>query len=140
MAVLLSDVVETARDWLIGDFRPTLNTLAADPGSNGTSVVLAQADGQIQRGAVLSVDLELMYVTAWDPVALTATVIRGYRGTTGTAHSSGSVVEVNARFPGARIAREALRELVQLPPGLFVPNSAVYSVNAGDRIIALTSG
>lgn len=58
----------------------------------------------IQPGAVLGVDTEQVYVSPeTDATNKTATVIRGYAGTTAATHANGAQVVVNPKFPRSAI-------------------------------------
>lgn len=96
MAVTCGNLIDRTIDLLQGSRREALNTLNTTMNSSVTSVVLDLDPTAVQIGTVLSIDLELMYVTGIS--SQTATVIRGYRGSTAAAHTAGAVITVNPRY------------------------------------------
>ena len=68
-----------------------------------TSVVMSDTLRGIQEGAAIGIETELMYVRSVDEPSKTATVIRGYAGSTAATHTSGVQVVVNPKFPRASI-------------------------------------
>lgn len=98
------------------------NKLASGVNATATSVVLTYDMGGIRNGAIIEIDAEQMYV--WDIVesTKTATVERGFNGTTAAIHASGSVAIVNPRFPRNQILESINDEMSDLSSpmhGLF---------------------
>ena len=84
--------------------REQVNLLATTlSDTTGTSVVMSDALGGIQAGASFDIDTERFYVRSVDDATKTATVIRGYGGSTAATHTSGAQVVVNPKFPRASI-------------------------------------
>lgn len=98
------------------------NKLASGVNATAASIVLTYDVGGIRSGAVIEIGSEQMYV--WDIVesTKTATVERGFNGTTATAHASGSIAIVNPRFPRNQILESINDEMSDLSSpmhGLF---------------------
>lgn len=117
-----SDLVQDTRTHLDGATRGVLNELASDLDTVGTSFTLVREVGPIGPGAVLSVDLEDMYV--WDYQASTkvVTVRRGINNTTVATHEQGGLVRVNPRFTDSSIFNAINQSFGALTSaGMFVP-------------------
>ena len=93
------DLIEKVYRRVMGGIRERTVTLTTSIGSTDTSVVLAgsQTTG-IYPGVILAVELELLYVTAWNASTLTATVTRGYYGSVATSHIAGVICYINPRY------------------------------------------
>jgi hypothetical protein len=109
MATLASDLVAETRSHLFSGARPELNKCNEVLDATETDVDLLYAVGGIQRGAVLSIDLELMYV--WSISGSVATVQRGYMGSVAATHATGAIIEVNPRFSDFTIFRALNEEI-----------------------------
>lgn len=75
----------------------------------------------VSYGMQLSVDLEIMYVSSWTATSKTATVVRGFLGSTAAPHAEGATVWINPKFPQFSILRAINEELSALSgePELF---------------------
>lgn len=107
--MLASDLVNEVRAHLWSGSRPEYNQLAEDLDTSETDVDVSLALGGIRAGAVISVDLELMYV--FSVAGSTATVKRGYLGSAPAAHSTGAMVEVNPTTSDFQILRAVNAEI-----------------------------
>ncbi len=85
---------------------------------------LSNALGPIKEGSVISVDLEEMYVWAISEVSQTATVERGYLGSTAAAHTTLSIVYANSKFSAFSIFQALNADLMDL----CSPASGLYRV------------
>lgn len=127
MPTLARDLIQETRAHLLSGARPEFNYLnGAIADTTTTTVTLALAMGGIQRGAVLSVDLELMYV--FSVSAQVATVARGWLGSTATAHATAALVEVNPRHSDFGILRAINAELVSFSS----PSNGLFRVRTVD--------
>jgi hypothetical protein len=104
-----SDLIQETRRHLQSGARDEMNKLTSDPGT-GTTLAFDFALGGIAAGAVLAVELELIYV--WSVTGSQATVQRGYLGSAAVAHGAGTLVYVNPKFSDFSIFR-ALSEEIQ---------------------------
>lgn len=133
-------LIEQSRRLLLAGTRERLNALsAAVTDTTGTSLSLARAVQGIQDGAVVGIDTELMYVTA-SPSTTTATVTRGYGGTTAATHASGAEVVVNPKWSRADIFDALNDELDSLSAeGLFQMLTVEITYNSAVEGYDLTS-
>lgn len=91
-------LIDNTLDFLLGGQDEQVNVLASTPDADDTSLTFTYELEGIVPGALIGIDLEVMRVLEVNATAKTATVLRGQRGSTGAAHSSGSVVSVAPRF------------------------------------------
>ena len=91
------DVIEKVRRRLLSGVREQTVQLTQAYTAGGDVLNIAGGfTGAIQAGAILSVDLEMMYVTG--VTTTTVSVIGGYEGSTPANHALGALVYVNPRF------------------------------------------
>lgn len=130
---LVSDVIERTRRHLhSGETREERNKTSASLTADATSVGLTYEGPGIQRGAVLAVDLEEMYV--WSASANAATVSRGENGSTAATHTSGATIFVNPKFSPFAILQAVNEELADLSSpvnGLFKVGTLDFTYSAG---------
>jgi len=118
------------------------NKLSANLSATATSVVFSYEVKAIRTGAVIEVGAELMYV--WEVVSgtKTATVERGFNGTTAVAHVAGEICSVNPRFPRHQIIEafnDDLSDLVAPMNGLYRVKTLDINYNGSDTMINLPS-
>lgn len=104
-----ADLVEETRMHLQSMARDELNKLNGAITNSATTLVLANAAGGVAPGAVISIDLELMYV--WSISTLTVTVQRGWLGSTAATHADAALIYVNPRWSSFTILRAINAEL-----------------------------
>ena len=83
-------------------------------------------------GVILAIELELLYVTAWNSSINQATVLRGYYGSVPTAHVNGCIAYINPRYSRYDIGvaiNDDLRSLSSPTNGLFRVGVAVLTYN-----------
>jgi hypothetical protein len=107
-----SDLVEETRRWLDSGSRPEMNRLTTTINSAAVSLDVDFGLGSIVAGAMLSIDLELIYV--WSSTGTTANVQRAMLGSTAAAHTSGAIVYVNPRWSNFTIFTSLNEELASL--------------------------
>lgn len=100
-------------------------------GSNDSTVTLtgAQLTGVVP-GALLAIDLELLYVESVS--GNTATVLRGYNGSVKATHANGSISYINPRYSRYDIGvaiNDDLRSLSSPSSGLFRVGVATITYN-----------
>jgi hypothetical protein len=109
-----SDVIEKCHRRLLSGVRQQIVQLTADYTADSETMQLAGTYyGAVQPGALLSVDLEIMYVEAITTTG-TVTVIPGYGGSTPADHTEGTQACINDRFPRFDIAAAVNDDLLDL--------------------------
>lgn len=139
---LASDLVEETRAHLFSGDREETNLLTTTVDSDDTTVVTTYDFGGIQAGALIEIDLELMYVWSWTAASKSATVQRGMMGSTAAAHTSGALVRVRPKFPNFSIFRALKQDIADLSSplnGLFRVVTLNVTYNAAVRGYNLTS-
>jgi hypothetical protein len=120
---LFGDLIEKVYRRCMGGIRERAVQLNGAIGSDDTSVVLQglQTSG-VAPGTTLGIELELLYVDTWDSGTLTAVVLRGYLGSTPSAHIDGTITYINPRYSRYDIGvaiNDDLRDLSAPDNGLF---------------------
>jgi hypothetical protein len=110
--------------------------------ATATTVVFSYETRGIQPGAIIEIDSELLYI--WEIVSgtKTATVERGFNGTTAAAHTAGSMCIVDPRFPRNQIMEafnDDLADLAAPVNGLYRVKSLDLNYNGSDTMINLPS-
>lgn len=115
----VADLVQETRRQLMGLHRALWNRLdtAIADAVTPTVVLEFDASAQVAKGAIISIDDELMYVFAVSANSLT--VQRGWYGTTATTHADGALVEVQPRFPQYQIRKALTDEIRSWPAEMF---------------------
>lgn len=135
----VATVIQRIRDhYLYGTYRATLNQLAVDPGSGGTTLTFTYDMEGITRGSYLSIEQEVVYVWATNPASKTATVARAQMGTLAAAHAIATTVEINPRFPRPMIKQTMEEEIRSWPTSLFKVDALDISATTSFRAYDLT--
>lgn len=116
------------------------NKLSANLTATATTLTLTYEVGGVRSGSVLEIGSEQMYVWQVVESTKTVTVERAFNGTVASAHTSGSIVLVNPRFPRAQIQEAINDELADLSSpmnGLFQVKLLDLTYNGSDRQINL---
>jgi hypothetical protein len=110
------DVVNKVHSRLLSGVRQQIVTLSAAYTAGSSVMQVSGAyTGAIVDGTVLSVDLELFYVSAASGSGtLTLTVIPGFNGSTEANHASGAQAVINDRFPAFDILQAINDDLLDL--------------------------
>lgn len=134
------DLVEETRRQLDSGGRPEMNRLTTTINSAALTLDVDFDPGGIVEGAMLAIDLELIYV--WSVSGDTATIQRAMLGTTPAAHTSGAIIYVNPRWSNFTIFTAINQELAALSAptnGLFQMKIVDLTYNAARRGYDLTS-
>jgi hypothetical protein len=118
------------------------NKLAVALNATGTTATFTYELKAIREGAIVEVDSELLYVWDVNVANKTATVERGFNGTTAAAHTSGTICTINPRFPRNQIMEAFNDDLADLSSpmnGLYRVKSLDISYNGSDTMINLPS-
>lgn len=137
MPTLVSQLVDETKRLLYGSHRMTLNRLAAGIGASDDTLTLEFDVNDAVRGALLSIDDEIIFVLSSNPSAKTISLVRGFLGTTPATHALGAIVEVNPRFPRIYIKRALQQEIDSWGTRLFKVSSSNISLSSTTRIYDL---
>ena len=108
--------------------------------ATSTSVVFQYELGGLRQGGVIQIDNELMYVWETSPGSKTATVERGWNGTTAASHLAGAVTIVDPKFPRAQVIEAINAEIDDLSSpmnGLYQIKSLELNYNGTWNMISL---
>jgi hypothetical protein len=121
----LGDLVLETQRRALSSMREELNQLGTSVSAGATTLSLAagQTLGSIQAGAVIQVDYELFLVQG-TPSASSIAVVPGYLDSTTAAHTAGSIITVNPRFPAVDVIK-AINETID---DLSSPMNGLYQV------------
>lgn len=128
-----NQIVDRVTTQLLSGQREEHNRLGGALTTSATSVSFDFDLGGIKQGAVLSVGAERLYVWSVSEATKTATVQRGWAGTTAATHDSGALVTVNGRFPADVVldrVNDELRSLSSPLNGLFKMSTVDLTFNA----------
>lgn len=137
------DVIERTRNYLMTGQQDRTNILDLTIDSSTDTVQFRYELKSVVENAVISIDLEEMKVLSVSSTAAgsTATVVRGFSGSTAAAHTIGAIIRVSAQFTNFRIGQEINEELESLSSPLsglfriestdftFTPSQMGYSLN-----------
>jgi hypothetical protein len=144
----LHDAVELTRSYLMTGQQDRLNLLDLDVNSSVDIIQFRDELAGVVANTRIAIDLEEMHVRSVSGSAAgsTATVIRGFNGSTAAAHTNGAIIRVAPQFSSWRIAQEINEELGDLSAptsGLFrirpieftfTPAQFGYNLTAADMI------
>lgn len=125
MATVGTVVDRTIRQLMSGTVEER-NKLASAITASATSVAFQYELNGMRPGGVIQIDSELMYVWEISSGSKTATVERGWNGTTAVAHSAGTVTVVDPKFPRAQILEAINAELDDLSS----PVNGLYQIKS----------
>jgi len=127
------DLIEKVYRRVMGGIRERAVQLFGDLDADDQTVILvgAQTSG-ITPGVILAVEMELLYVTGWNAATNTATVVRGYYGSSPANHNVNTVVYINPRYSRYDIGvaiNDDLRSMSSPTNGLFRVGVATLTYN-----------
>lgn len=132
----VSQILTRAQRQLLSGTIEERNKLGSSVSATATSISMSYDLGAIRAGAVVQVNSELMYVWEVSSATKSATVERGFNGTTATNHTSGTVIIVNPKFPRAQLMEALNDELMDLCSpvnGLYQVKTLDFNYNAAKR-------
>lgn len=135
------DLITRVNQQLLAGTVEERNKLASPITSSDETLTFTYNFGSIRSHAIFEIDSELMYVWEVNSGAKTATVQRGYGGTTPAAHSADAIVTVNPRFPRYQTLLGLNTDLSDLSSplnGLFQMKTVDLSYNGSDRMVDMT--
>jgi hypothetical protein len=125
MSTVGTVVDRTIRQLMSGTVEERNKTTAAIT-ATATSVTMQYELGGLRQGGVIQIDAELMYVWEVNSGSKSATIERGWNGTTAVAHASGAVVVVDPKFPRAQIIEAINAEIDDLSS----PMNGLYQIKS----------
>lgn len=132
-------VERTRRHLYSGETRDERDTLATGIDADDVGLAVASGRSGLQRGVILGIDLEEMYVNDVSS-GINATVVRGDGGSTAAAHSAGAVVWISPKFSTWSIFQAINEELVALRgEGLYRTRTVDLTYAPGTDAYDLTS-
>lgn len=132
--MLASDLVNETRSHLYSGTRPEINVLTTTINSSVATLDLTYAAGGAQKGAVIWIDLEAMYVFFLSGTTLS--VKRGYLGTVAAAHTAGALVEINPPWSDFQILRAVNQEI----DSFSSPRHGLYQMKTVDLTFTTAVG
>lgn len=137
MTTITNLVDQIDRDLLVHYARPLYDTPAASYNTSVTDVQLLTTE-TLAPGAILDAGFELMYVTRYNESTRTATVIRGFLGTTAASGTTSTLVRINPRFPAVAIMDTVLDELRSWDERLFTIDTDSVTFSAHLTSVEIT--
>ena len=123
------ELIRHTEQHLLGSAVERRNRLAAAVADTTVTTINLTYDlAGIGAGSRIEIDAEEMYVWAVDSTAKTATVERGFNGSTAATHADDSIVLVNPRYPRHIILRNLNHELNDLSS----PVNGLYQIATVD--------
>jgi hypothetical protein len=110
---------------MLASGRQELNRLTGTITNAATTLTIDFAAGSIQTGALIAIDLELLYV--WSVSGSTVTVQRGMQGSTAAAHTAGAIIYVNPIVPDFHVFAALNDELASLSGPLYRVKTATFT-------------
>jgi hypothetical protein len=141
MTTTCEDLVNETLRYLYAGARDPQNKIAQAMNASIEVMEFTYDLGPVQPGAVVAVDLELMYVWAIDNlVTKTVTVERGYLGSTAAAHDADAVATINPKFSNFTVFEALNADLDDLSGnGLFQVESVELTYTPAIEGYDLTS-
>jgi hypothetical protein len=133
----VGDLVEATRRALFGSHRGQVNFIASDIDDLTDTVVFADEPRGVVAGAILGVGLEIMYVRSANTGTKTATVVRGWLGSTAVDHFANEPVEISPRWTRFEILNTLQDEIRSWGSGVFRVDSQDVSLGVSQRSIDL---
>lgn len=135
------DLITRVQQQLLAGTVEERNKLASPLNSSDQTVTFTYNVASIRENTVFEIGSELFYVWQVNVASKTATVERGYGGSTAQSHTEGATVTVSPRFPRGQALTALNSDLVDLSSplnGLFQMKTVDISYNGSDRMVNLT--
>lgn len=138
----VSQLIDRTQRQLLSGTVEERNKLAVSVSPTATTMVFSFDVGSIRPGSIIEIESELVYI--WEMVTgtKTATVERGFNGSTASAHGANTVCIVSPRFPRSQIFEafnDDLYDLVSPLNGLYRIKTLDINYNGADTMINLPS-
>ncbi len=138
----VAQIIDRTQRQLLSGVVEERNKVSVAVTATAASVTFAYDIAGIRAGSVVEIGSELMYVWNVSTSTNTATVERGWNGTTASAHAVNAIAVVNPRFPRSQILEsinDDLSDLVSPSNGLYRVKAMDIQYNGNDRMINLPS-
>lgn len=106
-------------------------TDSADTVSFNGDLLTQEEEDIMEAGSIIEIGTELMLCKALDTVNDQVTVVRGVRGTTASAHSSGATIKIAPPFPRKNVFDAVCDQIKNLYPTLFAVETKSVSAKVG---------
>jgi len=138
----VAQIIDRTQRQLLSGVVEERNKVSVAVTATAASVTFAYDIAGIRTGSVVEIGSELMYVWNVPTSTNTATVERGWNGTTASAHAVNAIAVVNPRFPRSQILEsinDDLSDLVSPSNGLYRVKAMDIQYNGNDPMINLPS-
>jgi hypothetical protein len=138
----VAQIIDRTQRQLLSGVVEERNKVSVAVTATAASVTFAYDIAGIRTGSVVEIGSELMYVWNVSTSTNTATVERGWNGTTASAHAVNAIAVVNPRFPRSQILEsinDDLSDLVSPSNGLYRVKAMDIQYNGNDPMINLPS-
>lgn len=125
------------RDASLGVYGP-IYTLKTSIVAGDSTLEVNEATEHITVGSTLSINLELIRVTAVSPGTSVLTIARGVGGSTAASHTAGDLIEVDPRLPLVALHEWAEHELLSWRKQLFRVDAVDVPATRLERTYPLT--
>lgn len=136
MTTLVSTLIDDTHRELHGIQQGKFNFVSGNVLSGDTTITFGLAMNGIAAGATVGIEQEIVFVKSAS--GQVATVSRGWLGTTAAAHSSGTMAEVQPRFPRYQILKALRDEIQSWPDSLYQIATVQLSGSTTTRAYNLT--
>lgn len=132
----ITDLVNQIERGLLVHFtRPIYDVPSATFNTSVTTITLTNTDVLLQ-GSIINANFELMYVVAWNENTRTATVIRGFLGSTAASGTTATLLRINPPFSDIAISDAITDELSSWDERVFTVASEAVAFTAYDTSVA----
>ena len=116
--------------YLTGGISDSITTI-----SYANDMFSVEEEDALDAGTILEVGQELMFSTALNTVTNEITVVRGARGTTAAAHSTGDLIKVSPTFSRKAVFDAVSDQIENLYPTLFAVETKSISATTGINVL-----
>jgi hypothetical protein len=110
-------------------------TDSADTVSFNGDLLTQEEEDIMEAGSIIEIGTELMLCKTLDTVSDQVTVVRGVRGTTAAAHSSGATIKIEPPFPRKNVFDAVVDQINNLFPTLFAVETQSVVASTGYTLL-----
>ncbi len=137
MTTIADLVNQVDRQLLIHYVRPMYDFPSASYSNSQSTIALSVNDG-LSIGAIIDANFELMHVRSFNENTKTATVMRGFLGTTAASGDSTTLIRINPRIPSVAVYDSIVDELRSWDERVFCIELEPLTLTAGGRTVEVT--